>query len=195
MGSYTGTVPTFLAGELPDADKFTEISNFMTAGKNVFLLDTQVGLLTGNLANGTGTEVAIASANYNSEPTFALPNNHVFRVTLSTRITDNTAAAQHSGKLRIRKGAATISGTLLALFVVLPVINAGGLVANSTFVGYFKNTSGSTVNTKLSISIQRSVGANNLSIFSDSESRLMMTVEDLGTTTDNAVLASNSVSV
>ena len=28
---YTGTVPTFLAGELPDADKFTEITNFMNA--------------------------------------------------------------------------------------------------------------------------------------------------------------------
>jgi hypothetical protein len=31
MGVYTGTVPTFLAGELPDADKLTEVSNFMTA--------------------------------------------------------------------------------------------------------------------------------------------------------------------
>jgi len=31
MGAYSGTVPTFLAGELPDADKFIEISNFMTA--------------------------------------------------------------------------------------------------------------------------------------------------------------------
>lgn len=31
MGSYTGTVPTFLAAELPDADKFLEITNYMTA--------------------------------------------------------------------------------------------------------------------------------------------------------------------
>lgn len=31
MGSYTNTPPTFLAGELPDADKFTEVSNFMIA--------------------------------------------------------------------------------------------------------------------------------------------------------------------
>jgi hypothetical protein len=31
MGSYTGTVPTLLAGELADADKLVEITNFMTA--------------------------------------------------------------------------------------------------------------------------------------------------------------------
>lgn len=31
MGAYNGTVPTFLAGELADADKYAEITNFMTA--------------------------------------------------------------------------------------------------------------------------------------------------------------------
>jgi hypothetical protein len=31
MGVYTGTPPTFLAGELPDADKFLEITNYMLA--------------------------------------------------------------------------------------------------------------------------------------------------------------------
>lgn len=31
MGSYTGTPPTFLVGELPDADKLLEITNYMTA--------------------------------------------------------------------------------------------------------------------------------------------------------------------
>lgn len=31
MGVYNGTVPTFLPGELPDGDKFDEISDFMTA--------------------------------------------------------------------------------------------------------------------------------------------------------------------
>lgn len=36
MGVYTGTVPTFLAGELPDADKFTEVSNFMTAATSAW---------------------------------------------------------------------------------------------------------------------------------------------------------------
>lgn len=31
MGSYTNTPPTFLAGELPDADKFDEVSDYMVA--------------------------------------------------------------------------------------------------------------------------------------------------------------------
>lgn len=31
MGIFTGTVPSFLAGELPDADKFTSMTDFETA--------------------------------------------------------------------------------------------------------------------------------------------------------------------
>jgi hypothetical protein len=31
MGSYSGTVPSFLAGELPDATKLKEVTDFMTA--------------------------------------------------------------------------------------------------------------------------------------------------------------------
>ena len=54
MGSYTGTVPTFLAGELPDADKFTEVSNFMTAETDVW---TNYSPTYGNLTIGNGTVV------------------------------------------------------------------------------------------------------------------------------------------
>lgn len=31
MGEYTGTVPTFLSGELPDSDKFDELTDLATA--------------------------------------------------------------------------------------------------------------------------------------------------------------------
>jgi len=55
MGVYTGTVPTFLAGELPDADKFTEISNFMTAAATAWT--TWSPTLT-NLTLGNGTTSA-----------------------------------------------------------------------------------------------------------------------------------------
>lgn len=50
MGVYTGTVPTFLAGELPDADKFTEVSNFMTAATAAWTtwLPTLTALTAGN---------------------------------------------------------------------------------------------------------------------------------------------------
>lgn len=55
MGSYTGTVPTFLAGELPDADKLTEISNFMLAATGAWT--TWAPTLT-NLTLGNGSVVA-----------------------------------------------------------------------------------------------------------------------------------------
>lgn len=55
MGEYTGTVPTFLAGELPDADKFTEITNFMTAATAAW--SVWVPALT-NLTLGNGTVTA-----------------------------------------------------------------------------------------------------------------------------------------
>lgn len=55
MGSYTGTVPTFLAGELPDADKFTELSNLGLALTGAWT--TWTPTLT-NLTKGNGTVVA-----------------------------------------------------------------------------------------------------------------------------------------
>jgi hypothetical protein len=36
MGIYTGTVPTFLAGELLDADKLLEVTNYMTASTSAW---------------------------------------------------------------------------------------------------------------------------------------------------------------
>jgi hypothetical protein len=56
MGVYTGTVPTFLAGELPDADTFSKISNFMTAATAAWTAWTPT--LT-NLTLGSGSLTAV----------------------------------------------------------------------------------------------------------------------------------------
>lgn len=59
MGVYTGTVPTFLAGELPDADKFTEITNFMTAWTSSLTAYTPTMSSSGGGASvGNGTLTA-----------------------------------------------------------------------------------------------------------------------------------------
>ena len=56
MGSYTGTVPTFLAGELVDADKLVEITDFMTAATAAWTDYTpDWGASAGTPAIGTGT--------------------------------------------------------------------------------------------------------------------------------------------
>lgn len=55
MGTYTGTIPTFLAGELPDADKFTEVSNALTALTAAWTTWTPT---LANLTLGSGTVTA-----------------------------------------------------------------------------------------------------------------------------------------
>ena len=56
MGSYTGTVPTFLAGELPDSDKFDEITDFMTADTSAWTAYTPTWTVSaGSVSIGNGT--------------------------------------------------------------------------------------------------------------------------------------------
>jgi hypothetical protein len=54
MGVYTGSVPTFLASELPDSDKFDEITDFMTAATSAWT--TWTPTLT-NLTLGSGSSM------------------------------------------------------------------------------------------------------------------------------------------
>lgn len=55
MGAYNGTVPTFLAGEVLDADKLTEVSLFMTAMTGAWTTYTPT---LANLTLGNGTLAA-----------------------------------------------------------------------------------------------------------------------------------------
>lgn len=55
MGAYNGTVPTFLAGEVLDADKLTEVSLFMTAMTGAWTAYTPT---LANLTLGNGTLAA-----------------------------------------------------------------------------------------------------------------------------------------
>jgi hypothetical protein len=55
MGAYNGTVPTFLAGEVLDADKLTEVSLFMTAMTGAWTAYTPT---LANLTLGNGVMAA-----------------------------------------------------------------------------------------------------------------------------------------
>lgn len=55
MGTYTGTVPSFLAGELADATKLLEVTNFMTAATGAW---TTWSPTLANLTLGNGTQIA-----------------------------------------------------------------------------------------------------------------------------------------
>lgn len=56
MGSYTGTVPALLSGQLPDADKLVEITNLMTALTSAWTTYTPAWTASaGTPAIGNGT--------------------------------------------------------------------------------------------------------------------------------------------
>lgn len=156
----------------------------------------EVGTYTcvvGTVAASTASEVAVPSASWSNEPTLALPTGRIFRVHVTLGAYVN-AATDSITTLKVRKGAATISGTQLCYWNI-PIIGISGLVTTYTFFGYFKNTSGSTVNTKLSLTNGRAAGATTTNLFGDANIVMMMTVEDYGAVSDLPEIDSIAISV
>jgi len=148
----------------------------------------------GGVATSAGSEVAIPSASYVAEPTYNFLNDRLYRVVLKGLVfNDGAAGSIQSSVIRIRKGAASTSGTVFASFHKFHF--GGSSSEDFSLVGYIKNTSGATVASKLSITNQRSVGASNHSLFGDATFRLIMTVQDIGSPSDQAAIAANSASV
>src|SRR6185369_2356917 len=141
------------------------------------------------VAASSGTEVAIPSASYTQEPVLALPNGHVFRVAVNFGAYPSVGTASLT-TVRVRVGAQTITGTQL-LFLNPNLGPFGGLVAGYSYVGFFKNTSGVLVSTKLSITNQRTTGSATTNLYGDANIPIQMVVEDFGTTFRHAGLAAN----
>lgn len=127
MGSYNGTVPSFLAGELPDADKFLEITNFMTAMTDAWTTYTPT---LANLTLGNGTMTASyrrigktlelrfrftlgSTSAVGTSPTFSLPAG------MSALITSDIAGdcyLQDTGASTRRGQAIIASATTIGIF-------------------------------------------------------------------------------
>lgn len=127
MGVYNGTVPTFLAGELPDADKFLEITNFMTAATAAWTAWTPT--LT-NMTLGNGTVTALyrrlgktmdfrfrfilgSTSAVGTSPTFSLPAGIS---ALTTSAVCGDILMQDTGASTRRGQAIVASATTIGIF-------------------------------------------------------------------------------
>lgn len=172
-------------------------SDFNYGGQSVGrgLLGTYYAVPTTFSPGSTGSEIAITSVSYTAEPTLALANGRVFRFMLQFGAYGSSAVASLT-VVRVRAGAQTISGTQLGYYDV-NIGPFGGIVAAYSYIGFFKNTSGSTVNTKLSITNIRTTGATTTFLYGDANIPILMTVEDIGSSSDPnfASLVANIASV
>jgi hypothetical protein len=131
----------------------------------------------GTLATSSGSEVAVPSASWDTEPVYSLQDNRIFKVTITgARLYTAIGVSQ----IKVRKGAATTSGTELCRAEIEDEVAGIGAGVNLDHVGWFANTSGDAVNTALSLTIIRATGSGNHSLFGDGVRPMIMTVEDCG---------------
>jgi hypothetical protein len=126
----------------------------------------------GTVATAAGTEVAIAAWDF--EPDFTFLDNSIYQMDISGGVFDSTSTLNQA-RIRLREGSATITGTLLGFFQVTLPAGIGGSVPYFFARSYIKNVTGNTIGTKLSLTIQRSVGLANVSLFGDSNQPLVVT--------------------
>jgi len=119
MGVYTGTVPTFLAAELPSADKFTELSNLGLALTGAW---TTWSPTLSNLTLGNGPPVV---AKYRQIGTHGSVD-YVFGFTLGSTSTVGTEPGF----------------TLPVVPATSPYVNATG-VQTPVGMAYYRHASGS----------------------------------------------------
>lgn len=159
-------------------------------------LGANIGTATGFAASSTGTEVAFASSFWNvAEPTFTFNPHGFFRLEAELAPAPSTATPK-SAIWRIRKGQATTTGTVLGVFYVTmaaPFANVG--FSNRVFC-YVRNTSDSDVVTKLSMTVQASLGTGASQIYAgDSGSPTFIAVKEVGTIDDTGNMVQISANI
>lgn len=145
----------------------------------------------GTVATAAGTEVAVPSGSWDFEPTFSLLNGSIYACDVSGGVFDS-AGTLHQARIRVREGSATITGTLLGFFQVTLPAGIGANVPYFYARSYIKNVTGTTVSTQLSLTVQRSVGAANVSLFGDSNQPLTVSVHRVGKATQLTGLANSA---
>lgn len=159
------------------------------------------GLRDANVTdNGTvatsaaGAEAAVPAASWDNEPTFDFPDNGLFKLTCIGNVI-NAAATAQLGQIKIRKGSASVAGTILGLTEWPVAAGFAGLGIGFVFHSWVKNTSGATVSTKLSATIQRVAGAGNFSLHGDAPRPLRIEVEHIGDPADQPGIAAIAVQI
>jgi hypothetical protein len=149
----------------------------------------------GTVATATTTEVAVASASWSNEPTITFVNGRLYEVYVAGGFHDASGAISALATVRVRKGAQSTAGTQLVFIKVEHATGLNGNVRSFSHIGYVKNTSGSNVATKLSLTLEKNVASTSVHLYGDANIPLIVAVKDIGDTTANAELASIAVSV
>ncbi len=189
-----------MVGTLPAAARVYAMQ--VPPGGNFIIADTgapagYMGANTtnnGTVATGTGTEQAVPSVNWDNEPTYVFPPGRMFEMTVVGGAFSSVATAQ-AANIRIRKGAQTIVGTVLGTWEHIAPAGFNGAAISFTYITYVKNSTTSAVSTKLSLSIQRILGAANYSLYGDATVPLSVAVQDIGLIVRHPELADIAVSV
>jgi len=142
-----------------------------------------------------GAETAVPSASWDSEPNNSWRNDGLWLLRATGFTIESTGAGGAVSLVRIRKGAASVGGTQLALVEIFHPANFGGFTQGFEFHALVKNTSGSTVTSKLSLTINGVVGAGTWSLYGDGNRDLAITVQEVGNASDHADLANIAVSL
>lgn len=142
-----------------------------------------------------GAETAVPAASWDIEPTYSLINNRIYRADLDGFTIESTGGGGAVSLLRLRKGQATVVGTQLGLKELFHPVGFGGFTQSFSYRVYFKNTSGVTVQTKMSLSINGVVGAGTWSLYGDTNDRLTIAINDCGSVSDNTSFANLLASV
>lgn len=192
MTSMVGTLPSgarVYVMEVPPGGNFIVADTGSPAG---FLGANTTN--NGTVATGTGTEQAIPSANWDNEPTFVFPPGRMFEVNVVGGAFNSLGTAQ-AANIRVREGAQTIVGTVLGTWEHVSPAGYLGAAISFTYITYIKNSRTSVVSTKLSLTIQRILGAGSYSLYGDATVPLSVAVKDIGLIARHPELADIAVSV
>lgn len=148
----------------------------------------------GGIALSAGAEVAMPAASWAVEPTFNFKIDRLYRVICRVHYIVGSAVDNIS-VLRVRKGSASVVGTVFAAWFLGNPSSAAANPAGHTLIGYVKNTSGANVSTALSLTNQWANGAASSSLFSNAAAPILLTIEDVGRPEDHPTLAGVTASV
>lgn len=173
-------------GTLPEAiltAGSVQVSDGFANPRDIGFQDVAYGILGGvGVTTVAGAEIALTSASWNTapgqEPSADFKPGRIYKVTLEIN-QFASAVATHIAFLRLRRGSATIVGTLLHEWEYEILTNAGAVTRQ--WYCYIKNSTSATITTALSVSVQKVAGAGNITIGGPCN----MLIEDVGNTVNN----------
>lgn len=176
----TDTVTDMSVGDSRyDTDTLTERVWNGSVWDNVLGPIIEMGNVTAGVAATSvgAAEAAIPTATWAHEPNMTFRAGHIYKVELQFGLGINASSAT-SMLTRIRKGAQTVAGQILASFI--DGENDFSLFMPHFHIAWIKNATAANITSALSLTVQRTSASNNASLYGDSTIPLQITIQDMG---------------